>query len=197
MGQSITGLDAGDVDADGDPDLLVSQRELSSVAFMENDGAGGFALLANIGMGWQIRAATYGDLSGDGIGDLVGLYSLPPGGFGSALLTMVRGVNFRAGTASAPVSEAPSTAALTLSAPIPNPSRGEARFQVVAREAGIVRVEVFDALGRRVARLHEGRMAPGEALALQLDLHGLAAGTYAVLASADGASAVRRVTVVR
>ena len=198
VGQSITGLDAGDVDGDGDLDLLVSQRELSGVAFLENDGTGTYTLPAVIGTAWQYHDGTYADVSGDGIGDLVGVYSTPPGGFGTAFLTMVRGINFR------PTSDAPgampvatSSRALVLSAPSPNPARRTLRAELTVRDAGAVRVEVFDALGRRLRVLHDEVVAAGARVPLVLDAAPLPAGVYTVRATAGDASAVRRVTVVR
>ena len=43
----------------------------------------------------------------------------------------------------------------------PNPTRGMATVEIVTPEAGEVRVAVFDALGREVARLHAGPLAAG------------------------------------
>lgn len=87
-------------------------------------------------------------------------------------------------------------ATLGLSAPHPNPARGRATVGLTLPEAGPVRAEVFDALGRRVAVLHDGPLAAGEH-ALRLDAAGLPAGVYVVRAATPAGVASRRVTVVR
>ena len=88
----------------------------------------------------------------------------------------------------------PDGAALSL-AVSPNPARGPVTATVTA-PAGAVLVELFDGLGRRVARVEAGEA--GEASgsrALALPTAGLAPGLYVVRASA-GRSAVTRPLVV-
>jgi hypothetical protein len=50
-------------------------------------------------------------------------------------------------------------ARFALSAPVPNPSRGEVRFMMDVSRAGRVNATVYDALGRRVATLFDGAVA--------------------------------------
>jgi hypothetical protein len=88
-------------------------------------------------------------------------------------------------------------AALALSAPSPNPSRGAVRMRLTAGTPGPVRVEAFDVLGRRVAVLHDGPLAAGQRVPLVLDASRLAAGAYVVRAVGPEVSAVRRFAVAR
>ncbi|MBD3368044.1 MAG: T9SS type A sorting domain-containing protein [Candidatus Eisenbacteria bacterium] len=84
---------------------------------------------------------------------------------GSSDLPVIRGVlqsAFAPATATG-VPEPPG-AALRLSAPTPNPARGEARFVLASDEVGDVSVVIYDVRGRRVATLFEGRAQPGEAV---------------------------------
>lgn len=69
--------------------------------------------------------------------------------------------------------------ALTLRLDGPNPFRTEARLTVTLPEAGAVRAEAFDALGRRVAALYDGPAAAGP-FPLRLDGAALAPGVYTV-----------------
>ena len=85
-------------------------------------------------------------------------------------------------------------ARLTLSLVGPNPARHRVGLVVDAPSGEAVRVEVFDGVGRRVTVLHAGS-AVGRPLSF--DVAGLAPGTYSIRAVAAGASAVRRITVVR
>lgn len=77
-------------------------------------------------------------------------------------------------------------AALTVEA------RGRA-VHVATREAASVRVEAFDALGRRVALLFDGPLGAAEARAVELS--GLAAGMYVVRATTAHARATAPLVV--
>ncbi len=92
---------------------------------------------------------------------------------------------------------APRTAELSAA---PNPSVGAVRVVLVVAAEVEARVEVFDALGRRVALLHDGP-ASG-AVEASFDGSNVPAGVYvvrAVVRAADGSSSVlaRRVVVAR
>ena len=84
-------------------------------------------------------------------------------------------------------------AGLAVSGANPVRSRGEVTLTLAA--AAPVTVALFDALGRRVAVLHEGALGAG-ATRLGVDVSGLPAGVYVVRAS-GGASASVRLSVVR
>jgi hypothetical protein len=49
-----------------------------------------------------------------------------------------------------------------VSAPSPNPSPRAVEFTVQAREDAPVQVVIYDALGRKVSTLHDGRLAAGK-----------------------------------
>ncbi len=103
-----------------------------------------------------------------------------------------------------PVAVGPETrpARLSLSGPVPNPSRGDVRFELQISDAGRVEVTVFDALGRRLARVMDRRLEPGRhRLAWDgRDASGnpAAPGAYFLRASLEGrAIASRRLTHLR
>lgn len=96
-----------------------------------------------------------------------------------------------------PATEVAPPSALRVLAPWPNPSRGSVTVAVEVPAAGALRVEVYDALGRSVAVLHDGWATPGR-LDARLDGRHLAAGVYVVRAvSADGSAQAARFSVVR
>ncbi|MEM1054556.1 MAG: T9SS type A sorting domain-containing protein [Bacteroidota bacterium] len=74
----------------------------------------------------------------------------------------------------------------------PNPSRGATTVHLTLSVAEAVRLEVFDALGRRVL-LHEGGFAGG---VRSFELPPLAAGVYVARVQTEQAAAVQRFTVV-
>jgi hypothetical protein len=198
VGPSMSGLTAGDVDQDGDVDLMVSLGEVNSAAFLENDGSGTFTLPVFVGVAWRVAGGTLTEVTGDGRADLLGVYSLPVGLGGTAFLTMIRGEDLRVIVANE-AAPAPSAAApaLVLSAPYPNPTRGEARFLLGVRHVQRVRVEVFDVAGRLVAVLLDGAVEPGPAQTLRLEQGALPAGVYLVRARGAHGTATQRVTLVR
>ena len=80
-----------------------------------------------------------------------------------------------------------------IGAVFPNPSASGATVSFAA--VGVARVELYDALGRRLAVLHDGPAGP-EAQAT-VDAGALPPGVYVVRLTADGQSASRRVVVAR
>ncbi|MDX1421423.1 MAG: VCBS repeat-containing protein, partial [Rubricoccaceae bacterium] len=71
---------AGDVDGDGDSDLIGDGSQDATVFL--NDGTGGFAYSGRYGLGHGGYAPHYADFTGDGVGDLVTLlkHDSPPSG---------------------------------------------------------------------------------------------------------------------
>ena len=92
--------------------------------------------------------------------------------------------------------DAPAARELALAPVIPTPVAGRARVGLEVGRAQAVRVEVFDALGRGVAVLHDGPLAAGEH-SFGLDVAALPVGVYAVRVTAEAASATRTLTVAR
>jgi hypothetical protein len=78
----------------------------------------------------------------------------------------------------------------------PNPARGAAHVAYAVGEAGPVRLEVLDALGRRVALLVDGVRPAGEHRAA-VDAAGLRGGVYLLRMTAGGGVATSRLSVVR
>ena len=86
---------------------------------------------------------------------------------------------------------------LRLSAPRPNPFSASTRLELTVDEPSEVTVAVFDALGRRVAVLHEGPLR-ASTYTLRVDAGDLPPGLYLVRATdGRGATATRSVALVR
>ena len=77
----------------------------------------------------------------------------------------------------------------------PNPSAGATTVELTVLEAGAVRVVVYDALGREVARLHDA-VTPAGVLRLPIT-RSLAPGAYVVRADGASTADVHPFTVVR
>src|SRR5690606_5119024 len=78
----------------------------------------------------------------------------------------------------------------------PNPARRSASVVLTLPEPGEVSISLYDVLGRRVAVLHDGRLAAGEH-ALPLDVRGLPPGVYVVRVSSGYEIATRPLTLLR
>jgi len=112
-------------------------------------------------------------------------------GFGGA-----EGLIFLTSSPSTATAEEAGPERFTLSAPFPNPAGGLVHLGATLAEAGAVRAEVFDALGRRVAVVADGEVAAGD-VAWTWDAAGQPAGVYVVRMSTEDEVRTQTVTVVR
>lgn len=84
-----------------------------------------------------------------------------------------------------------------LSAPSPNPFSSQTRLTLTVDEATTMTVAVHDALGRRVALLHDGAVSAGT-YSLRVEADNLPPGLYLVRATnGRGQTATRSVSLVR
>ena len=167
----------GDLDGDGDPDLVVGYQR-GEVRLFRNDGALAFAEVARFDAGARRPTPTLADLDGDGDPDL--LAGTESGGllYYESLL--------RLDTVPPPAPPARFRA-------YPNPSAGAVTFDVGALTMGGT-VEIVDVLGRSVARLP----VTGGAERVRWDTAAEAGLYVARLVSREGAVvATARLSVVR
>ncbi|MEM7786151.1 MAG: chondroitinase-B domain-containing protein [Bacteroidota bacterium] len=90
----------------------------------------------------------------------------------------------------------PARRGLSLALAGPNPVRTRTTLLLTVEAAASVEVALFDALGRRVAVLHEGPLAAG-GHPLALDAASLASGVYLVRAATEAGMESQTLTVVR
>lgn len=83
------------------------------------------------------------------------------------------------------------------SAPAPNPVTGRSRFEVGVGQTEMVRIEVYDALGRSQVVLHDGALAGGAAQTFELESGTFPAGVYVVRVTGESFDSSRTVTVLR
>ena len=185
----------GDLDGDGDLDLIAGRSDGTFASFQNIAQPGGEPLfvsrrLAGLGsadVGFDSKPVI-GDFDGDGALDV--LAGALNGNF--YFFTSV-GANARAeGAALANVSAA---VEVSLSAVTPNPARGAARLTLTLPAAQHVRAVVTDALGRQVAVLADGEISG--TVELTVDTAGLAAGVYVVRVEGETFAETRRLTVAR
>ena len=93
--------------------------------------------------------------------------------------------------------EVPAAVQLQLSFPFPQPFGTQTSFTLTLPEPSQVRVEVFDARGRRVAMLHNGTLAGNSPIRFTFKGDTLPPGLYFVRATTGRLSATRRLVRVR
>ena len=84
-----------------------------------------------------------------------------------------------------------------LSPAYPNPFNPRTRFTLEVKRAQAVRIEAFDALGRRVALLHEGVLEAGREHRFTFEAGGLASGVYLLRATGETFVQTRRATLLK
>lgn len=79
----------------------------------------------------------------------------------------------------------------------PNPVTTDARIAVSTGRRQDVSVAIYDVLGRRVARLHDGAVTPAQPARLRLEGLDLSSGSYFIRARGEQRTETERITVVR
>jgi hypothetical protein len=93
--QGVHGITAGDVDADGDLDLMVATTA-NGLAMYYNDGAGNFTFPHRLGAYAGPWDPVYADFDGDEIEDLALITSIIPSGLGREV-AILRGIDLGGG----------------------------------------------------------------------------------------------------
>jgi hypothetical protein len=89
------------------------------------------------------------------------------------------------------------SAAVDAGKPYPNPARSTVSLEIAVREPQIVRVELYDLLGRRVGVLHNDRLPAQRTETLTLNVDRLASGQYFLRITGEAFAETRRISVVR
>lgn len=93
-------------------------------------------------------------------------------------------------------SERPPEGAFRLEGPYPHPAHRAATLSLTLAHPEHVAVEVFDLAGRRVARLHDGRLAAGLRHTFDVRAEGLPGGVYVVRVRGERTAAARRLVLL-
>jgi len=94
-----------------------------------------------------------------------------------------------------PVSVERTVSEMMLRKTFPNPARGQATVQFAVPESQDVTLRMYDVLGRTVRTVHQGTAEGRQEL--QMDLSGLASGTYFLRLSADRQAQTQKLTIIR
>ena len=209
-GAVLAGPTLADLDGDGDFDLVVAEPRLESEI-----GLGAVRVFQNVG---TPEAAVFAERTGapalfggevplpsrlaladfDADGDVDAFSPVATSfAFGGAEEIVGSQARYFLNNGDARVGAEPTggpRAGLALGDVYPNPLTGAAQLRLALGRAQQVTAEAFDALGRRVAVLHDGVLPAGTDHVLRFDAAALPAGLYVVRVQSAGDVAVRRVT---
>jgi len=88
-----SGITTGDVDNDGDVDIMVGNAASNDVSIYLNKGNGHFIFKGRVGMYWGVASPIYADFTGDGKNDIIATVGIPPSGIESQL-ALIKGTVF-------------------------------------------------------------------------------------------------------
>lgn len=162
VGNAPRGLALGDVDGDGDLDLLTTNESNDAISLRLNNGQGQFSGGRSVPVGRQPLGLALGDLDGDGDLDVLTANE------GRATVS----VRLNGGTGPLASRSGAARPSFTLA---PNPAPARSTVRLTGLPPGQP-VQVLDALGREVARVAAGRGGPTHLLLPA----GLAPGVYLV-----------------
>jgi hypothetical protein len=188
---------SGDLDDDGDLDLLAGGVQ-DAMVFL-NNGSAQFAFSGRYGIAADAFGMHLADVTGDGHEDLValGMHEFPPAGFDHGLV-VVRGIPPSTTGLEEPVAQPAAARNGLLSwSVLPNPFHAAANLRLVLAAPQQVTVDVHDVLGRRVHKLHEGKLTAGVEHSFAIPAQGLASGVYFVRLAGETFTRSMPVTIVR
>jgi hypothetical protein len=79
----------------------------------------------------------------------------------------------------------------------PNPVSSQATVRVATAEAQDLSVEVYDLLGRQVARLYDGKVVPSQPKTIRLESSSFSSGTYFLRVQGETKTKTSRLTIVK
>ena len=190
---NVSGITVGDVDNDGDKDIMVANYESNSLSLYINDN-GTFAYSPmRIGIYWGVYSPFFADFDNDGKGDLVAVGNVPPFGIFSTVL-FLRGKN--TGVTSVPGIKTDRLDRFLLSQNFPNPFNPTTTIEYHVASPSPVEINVYDVLGEEVSTLVEGQSNPGT-YRVRFDAAGLASGVYFYRLKAEELIETRRMVVIK
>jgi hypothetical protein len=171
---NVEGITCGDLDNDGDKDIMVSNAPSKALSLYYNNGDGTFEYRMRAGSNNGAWSPFFGDFDNDGRGDVVGVGALPLFGLENAIV-FVKGKN----TGLIAVSNTQTTVphAYVLGQNYPNPFNPTTSIKYSLPNSGIVTLSVYDMTGKLVEQLLNSYMSAGT-YEIKWDASGYASGVY-------------------
>lgn len=179
-----SGLTSGDIDFDGDLDIMVANQFANDLGIYINDGTGSFEYKYRMGSsGEDLTSPFFADFTGDGIPDLA-VVTDKEIGIGDNYVTILKGIGTTTNIDEGKSSADNTPTEFILNQNYPNPFNPSTKIRytipaVIANEVkqSLVSLKVYDVLGKEVAVLVDEYRQAGTYEVI-FDGSGLASGIY-------------------
>ncbi len=192
---NVSGITVGDMDNDGDKDIVVANNASNSLSLYVNNN-GTFSFTTRIGAYWGVSSPFFADFDNDGKGDIVAIGGLPnpgPPGVSSTML-FIQGTNTGATSVSQDLTQTPN--GYSLDQNYPNPFNPSTTIQFQIPERAFVRVKVFDILGRQVATLLNEEKSAGS-YSVRWDATNMGSGIYFCRLESNGRREIMKMLLMK
>ncbi|MEO8665706.1 MAG: T9SS type A sorting domain-containing protein [Ignavibacteria bacterium] len=144
---NVSGITSGDLDGDGDRDIIVGNNASNSLSLYYNNN-GSFEYKMRAGAYSGVSAPLFADFDNDNKGDIVGTGMIPPSGIGSNIIFMKGKNTGTTGVSGNSIANIPKDFLLSQNYPNPFNPATKISFEIPASEK--VTIKVYDATGRVV-----------------------------------------------
>lgn len=190
---NVSGITAGDLDNDGDKDIIVGNNASNSLSLYYNNN-GAFEYKMRAGAFLSVFSPVFADIDNDGKGDIGAVGSLPPSGIGSTLIFM-KGTNTGPTSISGfNVSEFPEE--FRLEQNYPNPFNPVTNLEFGISNSGFVSLKIYDLLGKEVATIVEAELKAGS-YKYSFNASDLSSGIYFYKLSSRNFSETKRMILLK
>lgn len=195
---NVSGITSGDLDNDGDKDIMVGNNASNCISLYYNNG-GSFTYALRAGAYCSVMSPLFGDFNNDNKGDLISAVSLPPSGIASAVVLLKGRNTGPSGILNQLSGNTVEGYKLLQNYPNPFNPTTKIRFEIPpdAKSAvSEVSLVVYDMLGRTVSTLVSQRFSAG---IYEYEFSGanLPSGVYFYKLNAGKFSAVKRMTLIK
>lgn len=197
--RNVFGITAGDMDNDGDIDLIVGNQASNDLSLYLNQGNGIFEYHMRYGVYYGAAAPFFGDFDGDGKGDIAAVVSLPPSGLNGAVAVLRGRLTGIVGIYKEHLPNV--TQSFQLKQNYPNPFNPVTNMEFVIANSSWATLRVYDPLGREVTTLVDERLEPGSYEVLWDGTNGdgepVASGIYLYRLQTGSFSQTRKMLLIR
>lgn len=190
---NVSGVTSGDLDNDGDKDIIVGNNASNSLSLYYNNN-GSFEYKMRAGAFLSVFSPVFADIDNDGKGDIGAVGSLPPSGIGSTLIFM-KGTNTGITSISGiNVSNIPEK--FSLEQNFPNPFNPSTNLEFGISKLGFVSLKVYDVAGKEIRTLVNESLSPGTYKYI-FDGSGLTSGIYFYTLKVNGYTETKRMVLIK
>jgi len=147
---NASGITIGDIDQDGDKDIIVGNNASNGISVYLNTGNSSFEYRMRYGIYFDIYAPYFGDFDEDGINDIGAVAGIPPSGLQGAI-TFIKGMSIRPTSVNS--EHITTLKEYRLEQNYPNPFNPYTSISYSIPNSSNVTIRIFDILGSELETL--------------------------------------------